>query len=133
MVDQAEEGGFQVRDRRRQVGEEPSGTEERTGPARPVAEPPPTSQPTPQPPTERSLVGLFVMLASFAMAGLEGVADSATGRGHRDLAQTAEVIDTLMLLREKTEGHRSAQETQTLEALIYDLQIRYVDATRRPG
>jgi hypothetical protein len=73
------------------------------------------------------------MLAGIAMAGLEGIADPAIGRGQRDLGQTAEIIDTLMLLREKTEGHRSAEESHTLEALIYDLQIRYVEARGRPG
>jgi hypothetical protein len=45
----------------------------------------------------------------------------------------AEVIDVLGLLREKTEGRRSAEETQVLEELLYDLQLRYVDATKRPG
>ena len=47
----------------------------------------------------------------------------------RDPQQAAELIDTLMLLREKTEGHRTAEESQALDELIYDLHLRYVNAT----
>jgi hypothetical protein len=36
------------------------------------------------------------------------------------------------LLREKTEGNRSAEEHRILEEVLYDLQIRYVRATKRP-
>jgi hypothetical protein len=71
-----------------------------------------------------------MMLGSLALAGLEGVEDPATGQTQRDPMQAAEVIDILMLLREKTEGHRSPDEARILEELIYDLQIRYVRATR---
>lgn len=73
------------------------------------------------------------MLASLAMAALEGAPDPATGQTHRDPMQAAELIDVLMLLREKTEGHRTPEETQVLEEIIYDLQVRYVNATRRSG
>ena len=45
----------------------------------------------------------------------------------------AEVVDVLALLREKTEGRRSADETQVLDELLYDLQMRYVSAMKRPG
>jgi hypothetical protein len=36
------------------------------------------------------------------------------------------------LLREKTEGHRSDGESQMLEELIYDLQLRYVHIKKQP-
>ena len=39
----------------------------------------------------------------------------------------------LTLLREKTEGNRSTEETQVLDDLIYDLQLRYVNAAKSPG
>src|SRR5256885_16177957 len=60
-------------------------------------------------------------------------ADPVTGERHYDLVHAAEAIDLLALLREKTEGHRSVEETQVLEGLIYDLQLRYVEATKRAG
>jgi hypothetical protein len=42
-------------------------------------------------------------------------------------------VDVLALLREKTEGQRSADESHVLDQLLYDLQMRYVSLTERPG
>jgi hypothetical protein len=39
----------------------------------------------------------------------------------------------LVLLRHKTEGHRTAEETQTLESVTYDVQVRYAEAMKRTG
>ncbi|HZA83816.1 MAG TPA: DUF1844 domain-containing protein [Actinomycetes bacterium] len=74
-----------------------------------------------------------MLVASLALAALEGVEDPATGQRHRDPEQAVELIDMLMLLREKTDGRRTPEESQALEELIYDLQVRYVRATGRPG
>ena len=74
-----------------------------------------------------------MMLGGSALMAL-GEADPTTGqRSQRDLPMAAEVIDLLALLREKTDGRRSAEETQVLDELLYDLQLRYVSATKRPG
>lgn len=126
MADHGSEGGFQVRDRRHRGDDTPPAAEARSEPPAAAAEPSPAGAP---PSGERSLVGLFVMLASFAAAALEGVPDPGTGRVEQDPQQAAEIVDLLMLLREKTEGRRSPEESQTLDALIYDLQVRYVRAT----
>lgn len=80
---------------------------------------------------ERSLAGLFVMLASSAAMAMGEAPDPLTGQVHRDLGQAAEIVDLLILLREKTEGNRSAEETQILDEILYDLQLRYVSATKR--
>lgn len=73
-----------------------------------------------------SLIGLFAMLAGLAAAALEGTADPASGKARPDLAQASELIDLLILLREKTEGHRTPEESRTLQDLIYELQMKYV-------
>jgi len=122
MAAEEPEVTFKVTDRRRRGDDEPA-------PA-----PAPRSAPPPAPADPgRNLVGLFMMLGGSALMAL-GEADPTTGqRGQPDLPMAAEVIDVLALLREKTEGHRSAEETQVLEDLLYDLQVRYVNATKRPG
>ncbi len=79
---------------------------------------------------ERTLEGLFLMLASSAVVALGETADPATGQPRRDPGAASEVIDLLVLLREKTEGHRTPRESQLLEELIYDLQLRYVAAMK---
>jgi len=126
------EEGFKVTDRRGRSDEfevaprapEPSPAGVRATPAAP---PPPPSDP------DRSLVGLFMMLAGSAAMALGEVEDPVTGQRQVDLEQAADVIDLLMLLREKTEGHRSAEETQALDGVLYDLQLRYVSVRNRGG
>ena len=116
---------FKVTDRRRR--QEP---EDSPQPAAPQADAPPSPAP-PGPPTERSLAGLFMMLASSAVVALGHAPDPLTGQRQIDLVQAADAIDLLLLLREKTEGHRSDGESQMLEELIYDLQLRYVQVTKQ--
>jgi hypothetical protein len=71
------------------------------------------------------------MLASSAVAALGQAPDPLTGQvREKDPAAAAEAIDLLALLREKTDGHRTPRETRLLDGLIYDLQMRYVEATR---
>ncbi len=107
MASEEPETTFKVIDRRRRGDEEP------VRPAEPLREPAPAPRSAPPPaPADpgRSLVGLFMMLGGSAL-----------------------MVDVLALLREKTEGHRSGEETQVLEDLLYDLQLRYVSATKHPG
>jgi hypothetical protein len=133
------EEGFKVTDRRRRpqgpdaaprapVSEttsaaasgSPGGSHERTGPREPRAD------------DDRSLVGLFVMLGTTAAVAL-GSPDPVTGESQRDPVQAAAMIDLLVLLRERTEGNRTPEETQVLDELIYDLQLRYVEVMKRSG
>jgi hypothetical protein len=138
MAEAESDQGFHVRDRRRGGAEsEPEAAPPIVqGPAlRPPAEPPEPvgAGHAPEPPEgdERSLVGLFAMLASLAAAALEGIPDPATGHARRDPGQAAEIIDLLLLLREKTEGRRTLEESQALDEILYELQLGYVRATTR--
>jgi len=58
-------------------------------------------------------------------------ADPATGERVVDLEQAKEAIDLLTLLRTKTAGNRTDQETHLLEEMLYDLQLRFVNAARQ--
>ncbi len=118
MTTSSPDESFKVTDRRKRIEDEPA-----PGPQAAVSGKAPSA--------ERSLVGLFMMLASSALIALGEAPDPATGEHHEDLANAAEVIDVLILLRERTEGRRLPEETSILEQLIYDLQLRYVSATRR--
>jgi Domain of unknown function (DUF1844) len=130
---------FKVTDRRRQVEADepaPQPTEAQPGPAESSFGHPPTPEPAPErrrrraSAGERSLEDLFLMLASSAVVALGDAPDPATGEVQRDPAAAAEVIDLLVLLREKTQGNRSDRETKVIEGLIYDLQLRYIAATK---
>lgn len=135
----AESGeGFRVTDRRRRIEAEeairepPPGVETaRPEPSAPSPQPAPALESAPPTGAERSLAGLFVMLAGSAAMALGEAPDPLTGQVHRDLEQAADVIDLLILLREKTEGNRTTEETQIIDEILYDLQLRYVSATKR--
>src|SRR5262245_25597777 len=75
------------------------------------------------------LEALFVMFASSALICLGEAPDPATGERQVDLDQAREAIDLLLLLRDKTEGNRTEHESRLLEQVLYDLQMRFVDAT----
>jgi hypothetical protein len=148
MADPDAEPTFKVTDRRRRDDAEPvpaaaSRSDPRPPDPRPAEAPRPSiiespGQPRrePAPPAgaaERSLVGLLMMLGSEALIALGEAPDPVSGQRHRELPHAAGVIDLLLLLREKTEGNRSPEETQVVDELLYDLQMRYVNATKRPG
>jgi hypothetical protein len=120
---QPPEEGFKITDRRRRDDEEilRRDTEPReTAPSRASAQ-------------HRSLVDLFMMLGTEAVVALGDAPDPATGQQEPILPHAAEVIDLLLLLREKTEGNRTQEETEILQQLLYDLQLRYVRATKSAG
>ena len=140
MADSDPAATFKVTDRRRLVDEADAAAQPAAN-AEPISRPePPRGTPPPpaeaprhdaeQTSSERALTGLFVMLASSAVMAIGDAPDPTTGEVHRELDQAAGLIDLLLLLREKTEGHRTADETQVLDEVVYDLQLRYVAATR---
>ena len=70
------------------------------------------------------------MLASSALVNLGEAADPATGERVLDLEQAKVAIDLLALLRIKTNGNRTEQESHLLEDMLDDLQLRFVNAAR---
>ncbi len=123
--------GFRVTDRRRRdtINTPSPPGDPRVSRPTPDASSSESSSATP----ERSLVGLFMMIATEALIALGDAPDPVSGQQQRDLTHAAGIIDVLSLLRDKTEGHRSAEENRTLEDLIYDLQLRYVKAVKSPA
>jgi|SRR5215470_1308631 len=129
----AEEETFKVTDRRRrdESGEAPVAP---TPPEAPAFRAPSSGPAAPGPvssaPAGPDLQGLFIMLASSALMNLGEAADPETGERVLDLGQAKEAIDLLGLLRLKTEGNRTEQESHLLEEMLYDLQLRFVRAAK---
>jgi hypothetical protein len=133
----ADEESFKVTDRRGRAREaEPA---ERAAPAPAPesarAEPPRPATAPSAPEAARAgegaadLSGLIVMFASSALMSLGAAPDPMTGERHVDLDQAQGTIDILLLLREKTRGNRTEQESRLLEEILYDLQLRFVRVT----
>ena len=51
-----------------------------------------------------------------------------TGPGPVDLVSAAQMIDILALLEVKTKGNLTPDEEQLLEAILYELRLRFVEA-----
>ena len=51
----------------------------------------------------------------------------------RHCEQAAAVIEMIRVLQEKTQGNLSSQESKALTGLVYELQLRYVEACGGPG
>jgi len=130
----AEEESFKITDRRHRDAAADPAPPPRVEPASPPSSPRAAS--TPQPEDHDSmgpdLASLFVMFASSAMVALGEAPDPMSGERAIDLTQAREAVDILLLLREKTEGNRSEQESHLLEEILYDLQMRFVRAAK-PG
>ena len=131
----AEDEAFKITDRRRRddIDEAPAAPAppDPVAPAPRAAAPGSASQgPAPALQGGPDLQGLFIMLASSALVNLGEAADPETGERVLDLEQAKDAIDLLSLLRVKTEGNRTEQESHLLEEMLYDLQLRFVRAAK---
>src|SRR5712664_1416823 len=112
----SEEETFKVTDRRGRGEGTPSGGPPPHHPCESDA--PPSSGPS-------QLSALFMLFANSALIGLGAVAEPGP-----DLEQARAAIDILLMLRDKTHGNRTEQESRLLEEIVYDLQMRFVRAAR---
>ncbi|HRZ86358.1 MAG TPA: DUF1844 domain-containing protein [bacterium] len=76
-------------------------------------------------------LGLVSALASSAMQQMGKVANPATGKIERDMDAAKTSIDMLEMLKQKTQGNLTAQESGMLMALLSNLQLNYVDELNR--
>ena len=144
MVGSESESGFSVVDRRRRGDDEPvrPATSPSTSPS-PVStvsgrgqsqshpSPPPGPADGPEGRPRADLAALCVMLYSDALVNLGQVPDPVTGEAHRDFEQARFAIDLLDVLREKTEGNRSAEESVVIEEILATLRMAFVHASQR--
>jgi len=65
-----------------------------------------------------------------ASIALGQVPNPATGKIEEDLTQAQFLIDTLGMLKEKTKGNLSTEESNLLENLLYELRMSYISKTK---
>ena len=133
-----EEETFKVTDRRGRGRDEaaaepaviePAPQPRSATPERPAASPSgPAGQAAYGQPGSVELQDVFWMFANSALVNLGAAPDPASGEQSLDLEQAREAIDVLVLLRDKTAAHRTDEESQLLEQLVYELQMRFVQA-----
>ncbi len=74
-----------------------------------------------------------VGLSTQALLHLGEIPDPATGQHCRDLTGAQQLIDILGMLQEKTRGNLAAEEQNLLQAILFDLRMKYVEIARPGG
>jgi hypothetical protein len=74
---------------------------------------------------------LIFSLSSSALLHLGEIDDPYSGKKIKDLALAKHTIDTIGLLRSKTKGNLTDEETKFLESVLADLRWRFVKAAEK--
>jgi hypothetical protein len=78
--------------------------------------------------------GTFLMsLSTEALVHLGEMPDPAGGQPQPDLAMAQQLVDILGMLRDKTRGNLDHDEQALLDAILFDLRMKYVEIARRNG
>jgi hypothetical protein len=87
---------------------------------------------TPPDPSELPITfGTFVVSLASSAAFALGEAAAPEGGAELNLPLAKQTIDLLALLQEKTRGNLSDEESKLIEAVLYDLRLRFIDAQKR--
>jgi hypothetical protein len=156
MEEQDDKRGFKVQDRRRfsAEGETKEGGDE-TAPqssesldikSRPAAgasetaskPPPAASNPAAnphsnEPPPELTFAAFLWSLSEQALAALGEIPDPMSGKVTHDLVLAQQMIDIIIMLRDKTRGNLDAHEQAMLKEILSGLQMKYVELARQPN
>ncbi len=80
---------------------------------------------------EHSLFDLLVLsLGNAALIALGLVPELGTDVKNKDLESAQHNIELLEMLKQKTTGNLSSSESDLLSGLIYDLQLKFVEAKK---
>lgn len=82
---------------------------------------------------EINFIGYITSLAFQAMVFLGEVPNPMTDKIEKNLRQAKFIIDTLVLLRDKTNGNLTPQEADALNAYLYELQVKFVENAQKEG
>ncbi len=80
------------------------------------------------PPVEFS--GLVLSLSHTAMIHLGQIPDPTTGKPARNLALARHTIDTLAMLKDKTQGNLTPEEQRLMDHALTDLRMAFVQVAK---
>jgi hypothetical protein len=76
----------------------------------------------------------FILSLATSAAMHFGDLPDPAGQVHEpNLEGAAQMIEILGLLEEKTKGNLTAEEQQLLEQVLYELRMRFIEATGKPA
>jgi hypothetical protein len=78
-----------------------------------------------------TFIGFVLSLAHTAAFHFGDIPDPVTGKsGEANLPAAQQLIDILALLEQKTRGNLTAEERQLLEQILYELRMRFLEASK---
>jgi hypothetical protein len=87
----------------------------------------------PEETVEVNFLNYVTSLGFQAMIFMGEVPNPVTNKVEKHLIQAKFLIDTLGMLKEKTAGNLTDQESELLENSVYELQMRYVQIAQQEG
>src|SRR5262245_10136075 len=83
-----------------------------------------------EPPQQLSFTAFVLSLASTAAIHFGDLPDPMSGKpAEPNLDGASQMIEILSLLEQKTRGNLTAEERQVLEQVLYELRMRFVEAS----
>lgn len=132
--EELENQGFKIQDRRRfqsdgtpVEGTVSEGQDSGTTPEAPKSEAAGEARPS-RSELPADFSSLVLSIAAGAHSALGLVPHPMTGKLEKNLSQAKYSIDLLGMLEAKTKGNLETEEAKLLEAILYDLRLRYVEA-----
>ena len=136
-------GGFKVTDRRKLT---PEGEIRKEAPQEPApAEPPPPQEEEPPKASQEeaaphlpeqdssqtvTFASFLLSLATTGMVHLGEIPEPSTGQKSQDLEGARQMVDILTILKDKTEGNLSGEETHLLENVLYELRMKFLSKSK---
>ena len=80
---------------------------------------------------EVNFIGYITSLALQTMIFLGEIPNPMTNETEKNLMQAKFLIDTLVLLRDKTKGNLDVQENEAINGFIYELQMKFVENVKK--
>jgi hypothetical protein len=80
-------------------------------------------------------VNFFTYMTSMgyqAMIFLGEIPHPVTGKSEKNVRQAKFIIDTLIMLKDKTKGNLNEQEQAFIDGTLYELQMKFVEVSGKP-
>lgn len=126
-----EEKGFVFKDRRKIFSESEQEAEQKksTPQEEPIEQKDEQKESPPHPPLpEVNFSTLIVSLSTEILFHLGELPHPVSGEQKKDLPLAKHAIDTLAMLKEKTQGNLTEDEQKLIEGMLYDLRMAYIRA-----
>ncbi len=84
----------------------------------------------PDPSQGVNFASFLLSLATTGMVHLGEIPEPSTGQKMEDLEAARQMIDILGILKEKTEGNLSTEESHLLENVLYELRMKFMGKSK---